>query len=184
MPIGFSGKYDIKFVLAGWNKKIIIIIWVIIIIWRSGWSLLWTTIVVRDNYLIIASWISQKILNQAYTGRRPMHTWFLKISLVCTSVCVCVCVFTPRALITSGVIWCDIYSVWLVKQVLRLFPTCNYFIGHLPSLKWMGMAILTQHVMHYLPKITMVMWYYLQKDYLKDNASFIKVSGQMHSNAF
>ena len=28
----------------------------------------------------------------------------------------------PRPLITSGMIWCDIGRVRLVKQVLRLFP--------------------------------------------------------------
>ena len=54
----------------------------------------------------------------------------------------------PRALITSGVIWCDIGRVRLVKQVSRLFPTFNYFICHLPSIKRMGVAILTQHVMN------------------------------------
>ena len=64
-------------------------------------------------------------------------------------VCVCVCVRPPpRALITSGVIWCDIGHVRLVKQVLRLSPTFNYFIQHLPSIEWMGVAILTQHVMN------------------------------------
>ena len=46
----------------------------------------------------------------------------------------------------SGVIWCDIDRVQLVKQVLQLFPAFNYFIWHLPSIKWMGVAILTQHV--------------------------------------
>ena len=46
-------------------------------------------------------------------------------------MCVCVCVSMcppPRALITSGVIWCDIGCVRLVKQVLRLSPAFNYFI--------------------------------------------------------
>ena len=56
--------------------------------------------------------------------------------------CVCVCP-PPRPLITSGVIWCDIGRVRLVKQVLRLFPAFNYFIRHLPSIKWMGVAVLT-----------------------------------------
>ena len=66
--------------------------------------------------------------------------WFLEIALVRASVCVCVCP-PPRPLITSGVIWCDIGRVQLVKQVLRLFPAFNYFIRHLPSIKWMGVAI-------------------------------------------
>ena len=34
MPIGFSGKYTLQFALAGWNKKMWLIIW-IIIIWRN-----------------------------------------------------------------------------------------------------------------------------------------------------
>ena len=49
----------------------------------------------------------------------------------------------PRSLITSGVIWCYIDRVRLVKQVLRLFPAFNYFMQHLPSIKLMGVAILT-----------------------------------------
>ena len=48
----------------------------------------------------------------------------------------------------SGVIWCDIDCVWLVKQVLRLFPAFSCFIWHLPSIKWIGVALLTQHVMN------------------------------------
>ena len=61
-------------------------------------------------------------------------------------MCVCMCVSVcppPRPLITSGVIWCDIGRVRLVKQVLRLFPAFNYFIRHLISIKWMAVAILT-----------------------------------------
>ena len=50
-----------------------------------------------------------------------MRAWFLEIALVRASVCVSVC--PPlRPLITSGVIWCDIGHVRLVKQVLRFFP--------------------------------------------------------------
>ena len=59
---------------------------------------------------------------------------------VCASVCLSVCL-APRALITSGVIWCDIGRVWLVKPVTQLFSL-------LLSIKWMGMALVTQHVMH------------------------------------
>ena len=55
-------------------------------------------------------------LNQACAA------WFLEIALVRTSVCVSVCP-PPRPLITSGVIWCDIDHVRLVKQVLRLLIT-------------------------------------------------------------
>ena len=50
--------------------------------------------------------------------RQRPHTWFLEIALVCASVCVCVCVCPRRPLITSGVTWCDIHRVRLVKQIL------------------------------------------------------------------
>ena len=88
-------------------------------------------------------------LNQA-RGRR-LYAWFLEIVLVHVSVCVCVCLSVcppPRPLITSGVIWCGIDLVRLVKQVLQLFPAFNYFIRQLPSIKWMGVAILTQLVVN------------------------------------
>ena len=64
-------------------------------------------------------------------GAQATHAWFLEIGLVCTSVCMSVSVsvcLPPRALITSGVIWCDIGHVRLAKQVSRLFPALNYFI--------------------------------------------------------
>ena len=86
-----------------------------------------------------------------------VHTWLLEIALVhalvCVFVCVCMCVCVsvcppPRVLITSGVIWCDIGHMQLVKQVLRLSPAFNYFIWHLPSIEWMGVAILIQHVVN------------------------------------
>ena len=70
-----------------------------------------------------------------------MRAWFLEIALVRMSVCVCVSILRP--LMTSGMIWCDIDRVRLVKQVLRFFPAFNYFIQHLLSIKWMGVAILT-----------------------------------------
>ena len=69
------------------------------------------------------------------------RAWFLEIALVHTSVCVS----TPKAINNQ---WCDIDRVRLVKQVLRLFPAFNYFIRQLPSIKWMGVAILTQLVVN------------------------------------
>ena len=83
-----------------------------------------------------------------------MWTGFLKLlwfahRYVCVCVCVCVCMCPPpRALITSGVIWCDIGHVRLFKQVSRLFPAFNYLIWHLLLIKWMDVAILTQHIMN------------------------------------
>ena len=89
------------------------------------------------------------IVKPGARGRRPRAPGFLKLlwfarRYVCVCMCVCVCVSVcppPRPLITSDVIWCDIGRVRLVKQVLRLFPAFNYFIRHLPSIKWMGVAI-------------------------------------------
>ena len=106
-------------------------------------------------------------LNQA----RAAHAWFLEIALVRTSVCVCVCVcmcvlsvclfvcLPPRPLITSGVIWCDIGCVRLVKQVLRLFPAFNYFIRHLRSIKMDGRGHFNTAHSERLPKKTKVTRY-------------------------
>ena len=88
-----------------------------------------------------------------------MRASFLEIVLVRVSVCVCVCRYacvcvclsvcpSQRPLITSSVIWCDIDCVRLDKQVLWLFPAFNYFIRQFPSIKWMGVAILTQLVVN------------------------------------
>ena len=81
-------------------------------------------------------------------GRTPGFLKLLWSACQYACVCVCVCVPALRPLITSGMIWCDIDRVRLVKQVLRLFPTFNYFIRHLPLIKWMGLIILTQHVVN------------------------------------
>ena len=61
--------------------------------------------------------------------QRPCMSGFLKLLwFACWYVCLCMCacVSTPRALITSGVVWCDIGCVRSVKQVLWLFPAFNY----------------------------------------------------------
>ena len=84
---------------------------------------------------------------------RLVCTWFLEIAialihmLVCVSDCLSVCP-PPRLLITSGMIWCDINHVWLVKQVLWLFPLFSSFIWYLPLIKLMGLALVTQHVVN------------------------------------
>ena len=75
--------------------------------------------------------IDQKIfLNQARAGLWPARAWFLKIDpvwIVGMRVCVCVCP-RPRLLITSGVMWCDIDLIWLVKQVLQLlYGDCSRY---------------------------------------------------------
>ena len=70
------------------------------------------------NYIHITKLI---LLNQAHTGHRPAHTWFLINVSVWTSVCVFVCVYPPpRLLITSGVMWRNMDLIQLVKQVLQL----------------------------------------------------------------
>ena len=61
------------------------------------------------NVCIEAHKIQMLILNQVCAGR---STWFLRIALsvnVGMHVFVCVCVSpSPRLLIVSGVMWCDI----------------------------------------------------------------------------
>ena len=112
------------------------------------------------------------------------HTWFLEIILFARRY-----VFLPvcpplRALITSGMIWCDIGHVWLVKQVLRLFSI-------LPSINWKGLALVTQGAMH--AKQRCQSWCHTSHrrrriNYLavatRWSATVIKVSGWMHSDDF
>ena len=66
------------------------------------------------------------LLNQACTGCRPVHAWFLKIVCVHAYMCTCICVYVsppPRLLITSGVIWTPydwlnkFYSIYMVAVV-------------------------------------------------------------------
>ena len=115
-----------------------------------------------------------------------VHTWFLEIIIdhasVCVSVHVCVSVCPPlRAIETSGMIWCDIGRVRLVKQLSWLFPAFNYFIRHLPSIKWMGVAILAQHVVNACQGDMILATEGLPE---RRSATFIKVSERMHSDAF
>ena len=75
-------------------------------------------------------------------GRTCLVSWNCFGSHV--SLCVCLCVHSEA--INNE--WCDIDRVLLVKQVLQLFPAFNYFIRHFLLIKWMGVAILTQHVVN------------------------------------
>ena len=74
------------------------------------------------------------LLNQACVAS---HSWLLEIVFARVLVCVCMCVRPPlRALITSGVIWCDIGHVCLlclVKPILQLF---SLFL----SISWIGVT--------------------------------------------
>ena len=83
--------------------------------------------------------------------------WFLEIVLVCSSVCVSACP-PPRALITSGVISCDIGRVRLVKQLSQLFPTFNYFMTFAID-KIDGRGHINTACHEHLAKQTKVMWY-------------------------
>ena len=116
-------------------------------------------------------------------SRTCLVSWNCSGSQVGMYVCVCVCVSAPRTLITSGVIWCVIDRVQLVNQVSWLFPAFNYFIWHLSSIKWMAVAILTQHIMNTCQKTKMTV---LATKGLpeRQSASFIKVRGLMRSDAF
>ena len=113
--------------------------------YQSFQQLLWVAMPLFVMRLILITIIQPSFLNQAHAaeGRAP---GFLKLFwFVCQYVCVCL---PPRPLITNGMIGCDIDRVRLVKQVLQLFPVFNYFIRYLLSIKWMGVAILTQHVVN------------------------------------
>ena len=99
------------------------------------------------------------------------------------SVCVCLCVCL-RALIASGVIWCDIGRMWLVKPALQLFRI-------LPSINWKGVVLVTQHIVHDRQRCQS--WHSTSHrrrhiNYLavatRQNALVIKVSRQIHSNEF
>ena len=75
--------------------------------------------------------IGSILRNQMHAGR-PACTWFLKIDpvrIIGMCVCMCVCVsLPPRLLITSGVIWCDMDPIRLVKQVLQLlYGNCSCY---------------------------------------------------------
>ena len=49
---------------------------------------------------------------------------------VCMCICVCMCVCPPQMLlITSGVMWCDMDSILLVKQALQLlYGNCSHYL--------------------------------------------------------
>ena len=88
------------------------------------------------------------------------------------------------ALITSGMMWCDIRHVWLVKPVLQLFTI-------LLPIHWKGGALVTQCVMHARQRCQS--WHCTSHrrrhiNYLavatRQSVLVIKVSGWMRSNEF
>ena len=77
--------------------------------------------------------------NQVCASHRPVSTWFLEVAFVLMSVCVYMCVCPPpRSLITSGMIWCDIDPVGLIKQVLWIFPIFQLIYMTLDTYKMDG----------------------------------------------
>ena len=125
-------------------------------------------------------------LNQVHAteGCTGLVSWNCFGSHVGMCVYLCVSVCPPPALITSGMIWCDIDHVWLVKQILRLFPAFNYFIWHLPSIKWIGVTILIQHIVNACQRKLRWFGTNYKRTTRKRSTSLIKVSRQMHSDAF
>ena len=67
-------------------------------------------------------------LNQVHTATDRRTPGFLKLFLCgCAHVCVCVSP-PPRLLITSGMMWRDMDSIRLVKQVLQLlYGNCSRY---------------------------------------------------------
>ena len=78
---------------------------------------------------------------------KAARAWFLEIVLVRTSVCACLCL-PSKALITSGVIWCDIGRVRLNKFYDFPLLLITLYYMTLAVDRWMSMAILTQHIMN------------------------------------
>ena len=99
----------------------------------------------------------------------------------CVYVCLSVCVSAPKGINNQ---WHDMVCLRLVKQVPRLFPVFIYFIWYLPSIKWMGVAILTQHTMNTCQR--KLRWHgtIYKRTTGRRSASFIKVSWQMCSNSW
>ena len=76
----------------------------------------------------LKSFLSTTISTLIFVQPRAACAWFLKLLwFVCWYVCMSVCP-PPRALITSDMVWCDVGSVKLVKQMSQPFPAFNYFI--------------------------------------------------------
>ena len=48
----------------------------------------------------------------------PATRLILKIAFVLKCLYACMCVSTPRLILTSGMMWCDEDPMWLVKQAL------------------------------------------------------------------
>ena len=122
-----------------------------------------------------------RFLNQERAAFSCVHlvswNWFSS----CVGMCMCL---PPRPLITSGVIWCDIDCVQLVKQVLQLFPAFSYFTRHLSSIKWKAVSILTQHAVNTCQR---KLWWHstsYKRTTQKTECFIYKSKGRMCNDAF
>ena len=78
--------------------------------------------------------LNEYFLNQACTGQRPAHTWFLEIALI-RDVSMCVCVSTSKA-------------INYIHVILNLFKQLNKFVMLINIMKQLciGVTIVTKQV--------------------------------------
>ena len=117
------------------------------------------------------------IIKPGMCGCRPCASGFLKLFLFVRRY-VCVCVSAPEGINNQCMIWCDIGCVWLVKPILQHFSL-------LPSISWMGMALVTQRIVHTRQRC----WSWHRNNHRKRCINYlaalvIKLSGWMHSHEF
>ena len=132
------------------------------------------------------------LLFKPYEHGCSLVSWNRMLVCMCVCVCVhvsvCVCVYVCasklRALITSGVMWCDVSCMWLIKSVLQLF-------SFLPSINWIGLALVTQCIMQTKRRCQSLHHTSHRRssiNYLvvvtRRSPSVIKVSGRMRSDKF
>ena len=103
---------------------------------------------------------------------------------VCVYVCVCVsvCVSAPESTNNQ---WCDM--VWYrlcVWHKVYSFPLLLITLWHLPSIEWMDVAILTQHVVNACQRKLRWCGTSYETTTQKMERIIYKVSGQMRRTAF
>ena len=155
--------------------------------YRGSWYVLLVVSMCCSEFVYYRNYKWECIFNQASTGPTCVPVfWNCFGSHVNMSVFVCLSVCPPpRTLITSGMIWCDIDRVWLVKQAYG-FPCFQLLIITLAIDKMDGCGLINTACRERLPKKTKVMRYYVATEGLPErcSASFIKVSRGLRSNTF
>ena len=115
---------------------------------------------------------------------KQVHTWFLEIAFVWEfGVCVCVCVYVCASM-PKGIHMKGMHN--------NRFYSFSVFIWHLLLINLMSMVLVTLHIVNaWLRRQSWCPTTSHRKrcfNYLavatRQSASFTKVSGQMHSNAF